>query len=152
MTSGSRETFQLRAARQTDLPAIRALIRLGRVNPLGLKWSRFVVAVAPGGQVIGCGQVKPHQDGSRELSSLVVHPAWRRRGVAGAIIGELLKRHPGELYLMCRAVLGPFYERFGFQRVDQAHMPRYFRRIKRLSRIYEALVRDEKRLLVMRRP
>ena len=118
---------------------------------MGLKWPRFVVAVDSAAQVIGCGQVKTHQDGSREMASLVVHPGWRGQGVGGAIIQELVGLHPGELYLMCRGTMGPYYQRFGFVEVDGSHLPHYFQRIKRLSWGFERFLGNKDGLLVMRR-
>ena len=144
-------SYKLRAAREEDAKTIRKLVIQGGINPTGLKWTRFVVAEAPSGEVIACGQVKPHRDGTRELASIVVRPDWRGRGVARAIIEHLLEQHPGELYLMCRSALGPLYEKFGFQPVADDEMPRYFRRVKGLARLAEWLMREGEYLLVMRR-
>jgi N-acetylglutamate synthase-like GNAT family acetyltransferase len=143
--------FSLRSAQVDDTPAIRWLVITGRINPTGLDWRRFVVAISADGKVIGCGQVKPHRDGSRELASIAVSPGWRGRGVARAIIERLLGAYPGDLYLMCRAELGALYARFGFREIDPSEMPRYFRRISRLAGLVEGLRGDELRLLVMKR-
>ena len=112
----------LRPATAADAAVIRSLVYAARINPTGLDWKRFVVAPGPNGEVIGCAQIKPHRDGSRELASLVVAPAWRGNGVARAIIEHLVANHPGPLYLTCRASLGPFYERFGFRVADEAQL------------------------------
>jgi N-acetylglutamate synthase-like GNAT family acetyltransferase len=80
-------TWTLRRARQPDAPAIRRLIRQVGINPLGLDWRRFLIAVDAGGQLVGCGQVKPHADGSLELASIAVQPAWR--GFARAALQPL---------------------------------------------------------------
>jgi N-acetylglutamate synthase-like GNAT family acetyltransferase len=143
--------FTLRPATVDDDPDIRRLVHLGQINPTGLDWRRFVVAILPTGEVIGCGQVKPHGDGSRELASIVVDPEWRGQGVARAVLERLLDEHPGELYLMCRSVLGQFYEKFGFRSIPQAEMPRYFRRISRVAGLLHALQGEGDSLLVMRR-
>jgi amino-acid N-acetyltransferase len=115
--------FTLRPATEKDDKAIRALVKEGRINPTGIKWQRFVVAVSANGEVIGCGQVKPHRDGSCELASLVITAEWRGNGVARAIIENLLTAHSEALYLMCRSGLGAFYRRFGFQPVSESEMP-----------------------------
>ncbi len=143
--------FKLRPALPEDQPTIRRLVRLGRINPTGLDWKRFVVAVSPEGEVIGCGQIKPHRDGTYELASLVTHPRWRGKGVARALIENLSASHPGELYLMCRSELGPFYEKFGFRIVRPEEMPRYFRRISRMVKLVEILRSEGSSLLVMKR-
>jgi amino-acid N-acetyltransferase len=140
-------SFTLRPADSADFPAIRGLIRAAQINPLGLHWQRFVIAVDAQGQMIGCGQVKPHRDGSRELASIAVTPAWRGQGVARAIIEHLLAIHPGTLYLTCRAGLGAFYEKFGFGAIQAADMPPYFRRLSRLAKLATRLTGEN--LLVM---
>lgn len=134
-----------------DQPVIRRLVRIGRINPTGLDWKRFVVAVSPEGEVIGCGQIKPHRDGTNELASLVTHPKWRGKGVARALIEHLLASHGGDLYLMCRAELGPFYAKFGFRTLRPEEMSRYFRRIHRLVGLLDELSSVGASLLVMKR-
>lgn len=143
--------FQLRPAVASDAAAIRALVRQAQINPLDLDWPRFIVAVSPDGAVIGCGQVKPHRDGSRELASIVVAPAFRKQGIARAIIRELSSQEPGELYLTCRANLGPFYEKMGYRTVQEDEMPAYFRRISNLFRILGKAHIVGESLLVMKR-
>jgi len=142
--------FSLRPATAEDASIIRTLIWQAGINPTGLKWPRFVVAAAPR-EVVACGQVKPHGDGSRELASLAVAPPWQGQGLARAIIEHLLTAHPGEMHLMCRSPLGPFYEKFDFHPVPEEEMPPYFRRIKRLTKIAEFMMPDGEHLLVMRK-
>jgi N-acetylglutamate synthase-like GNAT family acetyltransferase len=141
----------LRPASADDADAIHWLVRTGRINPTGLDWRRFVLAVSSSGQVIGCAQVKPHRDGSRELASIVVHPDWGGQGIARALIEHLLAAYPGDLYLMCRSELGLFYEKFGFHIVQPAEMPKYFRRISRLAGVLDRLRSEGVSLLVMQR-
>jgi amino-acid N-acetyltransferase len=142
--------ISIRPATAEDDAAIRWLVRTGQINPMGLDWRRFVVAVDETGQVVGCGQIKPHGDGSRELASLAVHPDWRGQGIARVILERLISTHPGTLYLICRAELGPLYEKFGFRSLEYDEMPKYFRRLFRLGNLLIALSQDSG-LLVMRR-
>jgi len=125
--------FSLRPALKTDFSSIKELIHLGEINPTGLDWKRFVVAANPEGEIIGCGQLKPHGREILELASIVVHPKHRNQGVARAIIELLLADGPRPLYLMCRSRLEPFYERFGFRAIPYEEMPRYFQRISKLA-------------------
>lgn len=141
----------LRPAEASDFPAIRDLIRRVRINPLALDWRRFVIAVDENDQMIGCGQIKPHDDGAYELASIAVEPAWRGRGVARAIIEHLLAAHPGVLYLTCRSELESFYRPFGFRPIEAAEMPPYFRRIYRLARWIVRLRFERGSMLVMKR-
>lgn len=143
--------FTLRSATADDAGAINSLVIAGRINPTGLKWQRFVVAVTLDEEMIGCGQVKLHRDGSRELASIVVSPEVRGQGVARAIIEHLLASHSSDIYLMCRASLGPLYEKFDFQAIQQAEMPRYFRRVSRLAGLLDVLREEGESLLVMKR-
>ncbi len=141
----------IRPAESSDQQAIQKLIRQARINPTGLAWERFLVAVDKNGKVIGCGQIKPHSDGSRELASIAVIPEYRHQGIASALIEELLAKSTGELYLMCRSSLGPFYERFGFLPVEGEDLPPYFKRMKRLARLIKSLEKNGEALLVMKR-
>jgi amino-acid N-acetyltransferase len=129
---------------------IKRLVRAARINPLGLDWRRFVVAVDPAGAVIGAGQVKPHPDGTRELASIVVRPKWRGRGVARAIIEQLMRESEPPLWLMCRSSLRGLYHRFGFGEVVEAgDMPPNFRRMRRLAGALEFLAQHGEYLAVM---
>ncbi len=141
--------FEIRSARQSDFPAIRSLVRLVKINPMNLDWRRFVVAITSEGVLIGCGQIKPHGEGSMELASIAVAPDWRHQGVASAIINRLLTEHPSRLYLTCRANLEAFYARFGFRTIAPQAMPGYFRRISLLFSVIYRLNLIDERLLVM---
>ena len=128
----SKANFSLRPATRENDPAIKRLVRGTGINPFGLDWRRFVLAVDSLDQLVGCGQVRLHHDGTRELASIAVCPEWRRQGVARAVIERLLELHGPPLYLTCRAELGPFYEKFGFRRARSEEMGAYFRRLSRL--------------------
>jgi amino-acid N-acetyltransferase len=100
-------------------------------------------------RVIGCGQVKPHRDGSQELASIAVLPEYRQRGVASSIIHHLVSTHPAPLYLTCRASLKAFYARFGFRTLSSPEMPLYFRRIAAIASWLKRLKFFSEDLLVM---
>lgn len=140
----------LRPAIKSDQPAIKALIKEVGINPLGIKWLRFIVATDENGEFIGCGQVKPHKDGSLELASIAVKRAYRKQGAARAIIEELQKVHGRPLWLTCISQLVPFYEPFGFVEIaDLSEMPPFFRRAKRFFKLYIAITRKNLKLAVM---
>ena len=124
--------FRLRPACVEDERILRSLVRKEHLNPMGIHWPRFTVAVDQNDMVIGCAQVKVHFDGSRELASLVVDESWRGEGIARALITSLLNEHPGVIYLTCTARLEPLYQHFGFRTLSAGEMPPYFRRIYRL--------------------
>lgn len=142
--------YQVRAARAEDEPAIKQLIRETRLNPMGLKWPNFVVAEDEQGQFIGCGQIKTHKNGVRELASIAVVKAWRGRDVATTIIAELLNRATFPLYLMCASHLVPFYEKFTFVEIkDAAAIPHPFRRFRRFIRMLNFFIRSSEYLAIM---
>ncbi len=143
--------FSLQPAAAADAKTIRRVINLVGINPTGLSWKRFVVAVDGEGSIIGCGQVKPHKDGSLELASIAVLPKWRGKGVARQVIEYLLQQYPGRLYLMCRSPLEPLYRKFGFQAIVQEDMPPYFQQISRVAALYHRLAHETDYLSVMRR-
>src|SRR5688572_22127040 len=140
----------IRPAREADASQIRDLIHLVGINPMGLDWKRFIVAVNDHDEMIGCGQLKPHGPDVLELASLAVYPGHQGKGVARLIIEHLLKDSPRPLYLMCESGLGPMYEKFGFHPILYEDMPRYFQRISKLAGLVATLAQREERLLIMK--
>ena len=143
--------YILRPATANDFSRIRGLIRSVKINPMGLDWQRFILAVTPQDELIGCGQVKPHGDGTLELSSIAVIPERRGQGIARSIIEQLLAQYPGELYLTCRSGLGPLYEKFGFTPVEPSEMPPYFRRLLKAMAAFKMFFPSGEYLLVMKK-
>ncbi len=142
----------LRNATEADQPRITALIREAGINPMDLKWQNFVLAIDEAtGEIVGTGQIKTHKtDGTRELASIATVPEYQKRGIATQIIQHFLAQETGTLYLTCVPAMGVFYERFGFRRLADAEMPTYYRRIKKLVKVFE-VVKGEEQLLVMKR-
>ena len=141
---------RIRPAREAEASQIRDLIHKVGINPLGLDWKRFVVAVNDRDEMLGCGQIKPHGPDVLELASLAVYPQHQGKGIARAIIEHLLKDSPRPLYLMCESALGPLYEKFGFREISYEQMPRYFQRISKLAGLATMLAHREERLLIMK--
>lgn len=156
--------FSIKPAASQHAEPIRQLIEQADLFQHGLDWRNFVVALTPANEFIGCGQVKQHRDGTWELASIAVLPAWQGRGVGRAIIEALLAQHPGELYLMTMGSLAALYAKFGFVEVAPsrsshselprnavAHLPKYFRRIISMPAMIAEFDRVNERLVVMRR-
>ncbi|MBN2044970.1 MAG: GNAT family N-acetyltransferase [Anaerolineales bacterium] len=139
----------LRNAEKQDSIAIRTLVRSANLNPFGLNWRRFVVAVNLSRHVIGCVQLKPHRDGSLELASLVVKEEWRGSGIARALIEKIVENHDGCLYLMCRTDLGSFYEQFGFNQAANQALPPFFRRVSKLADRLQQITKKKEGVLIM---
>ena len=137
-----------RPAAADDSAAIKALINLVRINPMSLDWVRFLLASTPDGEVVACGQIKPHSEGTLELASIAVHPDWRGRGIAREIIQRLVADSPRPIHITCRSDLESFYIKFGFRSLPSSELTPYFRRIQKLANIM--MFRDGMTLSVMR--
>ena len=142
--------FTLRIATERDFPAIKQLIRDAQINPIGLDWRRFVVAVDGSGELRGCGQLKPHGEEIVELASIAVAPSDRNKGIARAIIEHLISGAPRPLYLICRSGLQSFYEKWGFRVIGLDEMPSYFRRLSRFANTMFGMFERGESLLVMK--
>ena len=142
--------FHIEAATAVHHPSIKQLIRTVRINPMGLDWRHFVVVLDTNDAMIGCGQIKPHRDGSYELASIAVQREWRKQGVARAIIQHFLATQEPPLWLTCVSKLVPFYTQFGFRETKVlAEMPPYFRRVSRLFQIFTRFRNQTEYLAIM---
>ncbi len=141
----------LRKANRQDAASIRALIWQVRINPTGLDWRHFLVAVDDQDQVIATGQVKPLRDGTRELASIATAPQYRGQGLASAIITQLLGETPRPLYLVCAERMGAFYVRFGFRELAPPEMPQVLgREVALMDWARRHIASSMSRLLVMK--
>jgi N-acetylglutamate synthase-like GNAT family acetyltransferase len=141
--------INIRPARETEAAQIRDLIHLVGINPMGLDWKRFVVAVTEHDEMIGCGQLKPHGGEILELASIAVFPEHQRKGIASAVIEYLLKGSR-VLCISCANPVSDLYEKFGFRAIPYEEMPRYFQRISKLAGLVTTLAQREERLLIMK--
>jgi len=142
--------YLLRQALESEARKITDLIHSVGINPTGLDWRRFIVAVDSSGEVLGCGQIKSHGREIRELASIAVRPEWRGRGIARSVIDKLLESAQKPLYLMCMANMGGMYEKFGFLPVTRADLPKYFQRIYALFRTAGVFMQPHDDLLIMK--
>ncbi len=112
----------IRPATAQDQPHIISLARAERINPTGLNWPKFIVA-EEGGEIIGAVQLRNHPDGSQELGSLVVAPAFRRRGVAAKMIERCLGGASGRVLIITGGAHADYYARWGFRRIKPREAP-----------------------------
>ncbi len=143
--------YSIQAASKEKARAIQELVRSSGLNPTKIDWRNFLVAVDERGNLVACGQVKQHADGSHELASLSVAPAFSGMGIGSELVSQLIAPHVGDLYLMCPSSLGPFYQRFGFEQITEDEMPKYFRRVSKLPGVLGSLLLQGESLLIMRR-
>jgi amino-acid N-acetyltransferase len=115
-------TVSIRPAAARDQPHILALARGERLKPTGLDWPRFVVADDEG-KIVGAVQLRSHPDGSKELGSLVVAPAFRGRGVAARLIEKRLAGATGRVLIITAAIHADYYRRWGFRRIKPGDAP-----------------------------
>jgi amino-acid N-acetyltransferase len=127
--------WTVRAATEADQPAIRALVRSEKLNPTMLHWPTFVVAVT-GPEIVGAAQIRRHEDGSRELGSIVVAPRYRGRGIAGRLVLTLLASETGPVHVVTARARAERYRRFGFREIRPDQAPRRVRRNLRLGAFF----------------
>ena len=146
----------IRRATERDQQAIRALVHGERLNPTGLNWPNFVVAVI-GGRIIGAVQMRKHSDGSRELGSLVVSKEARGHGIASRLIDALLAEDHDPVWMITAEPYGGAYSRWGFEQIGTRTAPAKVRRnhlMGSLARVISFVMRRPMRRLVIleRRP
>jgi amino-acid N-acetyltransferase len=148
------EPVSIRRAEASDQTAITQLVRGERLNPNGLGWANFIVAVM-GNTLVGAVQMRQHADGSRELGSLVVSRAHRGQGMAGRLISALLARHPGRVHVITRHTNAGHYRRWGFAVIGAGDASGSVRRNRLLGQMASVLAllrgRRPARLVILRR-
>lgn len=145
----------VRRAAPSDQRTIEALVKGERLNPNGLDWRNFRVAVI-GATVVGAAQMRRHRDGSRELGSLVVDAPYRGCGIAAMLIDHLLAEQAGAVHVVTAREDAAHYQRWGFRAIASARAPQAVRRNQRLGQLLGGLVslmrgRAPRRLVVLER-
>lgn len=76
------------------------------------------------GELAGCGALRPLDTDTAEVRRMFVLPAWRRRGVARALLDQLVRRAAGLAYRVVRLETGnrqpeaiALYQSAGFVRI-----------------------------------
>jgi N-acetylglutamate synthase-like GNAT family acetyltransferase len=141
----------IRRATERDQPEIRALVHGERLNPTGLNWPNFMVAVM-GGRLIGAVQMRKHSDGSRELASLVVSKEHRGHGTASRLIDALLAEDQEPVWMITSEPHAAAYSRWGFEQIETRAAPAKVRRnhvMGSLARIISFVMRRPMRRLVI---
>jgi amino-acid N-acetyltransferase len=144
----------IRPAMETDQVAIRTLVRSERLNPYGLDWPNFLVAVSGRG-LVGAVQLRRHRDGSRELGSLVVRMEARRQGIVSRLINALLAGANERVLLITTEDFAARYERWGFRQIEPAAAPAAIRRNYRIGSLASVTalfrLRRIRRLVILNR-
>ena len=132
-------TVNIRAAVEADQSTIVSFIQQAKLNPRNLHWERFLIA-EENGKILGIRQVKIHKQGTREVASGFVLPEYRRQSISAQLMNALLARETGPLYTMVNEKRSPYYEQFGFRRVDVNQLPSDFRKEYSIGRIVTTLL------------
>jgi amino-acid N-acetyltransferase len=112
----------LRRAESKDIWLLRKLVFSEKLDPTQLRWQQFWVIECQN-ELVACGQLR-NFSGAQELSSLVVIPAWRKRGLGSYLTTHLIQEATEPLYLECLGdKLARFYTRFGFVAVSLQDVP-----------------------------
>ncbi|HEY3288692.1 MAG TPA: GNAT family N-acetyltransferase [Anaerolineae bacterium] len=129
----------IRSAAQAEQDTIKRMVRAAKLNPINLHWQNFKVA-EDDGVIIGVGQLRPHTDGSRELASLVVLPAYRRHGIGSQLMAALMTARLPPIYLFCEHELETYYIRFGYQMIENPEtLPPSLARLFRVGSIVKRI-------------
>lgn len=118
---GGNSMLDIRPAIASEQPLLRRIISTAHLDPSNLHWENFVIAEWDS-QIAGIAQVKPYRD-CREFGSLVVLPAFRKRGIASQLIQHCLAHEQGPIYLMCERKMESFYNAQGFRAISFAEAP-----------------------------
>ena len=130
--------MNIRPARAEDQAAITAMVREAHLNPMDLRWSRFLIAEDEKG-IVGVGQIRPHP-GALELASLVVREDRHGTGVGGQLIRALSAQSQGTPVLFCRPPLESYYARFGFRAIGVKEAPPSLRTRYAIGRLITRLI------------
>lgn len=113
----------IRPATAKDIWAIRKMVFSAKLEPTQLRWDQFWL-IECNAKLVACGQLR-NFDGAQELGSLVVSPAWRKRGLGTYLIKYLIAQATKPLYLECLGKkLANFYSSLGFVAVDWQDLPK----------------------------
>jgi amino-acid N-acetyltransferase len=85
----------------------------------------YVVAEAPGGEVIGCGSLKVYSRDLAELAALAVREDWQRAGVGGALLAAVVAeaRAHGLVEVLALTRKPEFFVKLGFAPAEREHFP-----------------------------
>jgi N-acetylglutamate synthase-like GNAT family acetyltransferase len=89
-----------------------------------------VVAVTPGGAVVGCGAIKEYSPSLAEVAAIAVAPEAHGRGLGRQIVTavEALAVKRGIYDVFALTIQPAFFETVGYMRTERARYPEKIRR------------------------
>ncbi len=110
-----RETsFQINSPGEADWKLIQPLIGEFKLDDQDLSIDQFIVC-KKGQTLMGFVRIKKYPD-CDELSSLGVLSEHRKKGIGTLLILELLKRSPGDVYIV--TVVPHYFAKIGFEIIN----------------------------------
>ncbi|MGQ0829228.1 MAG: GNAT family N-acetyltransferase [Bacteroidota bacterium] len=112
-------TVSFKTPTEQEFQQIREYIHEFELDDRGLNKEQFTAAFR-GNELVGFGRLRTHSD-CIELCSLGVVTQHRRQGIGKAIVAELVRTSPLNLYLVC--IIPEFFTPFGFKIVNSYPPP-----------------------------
>jgi N-acetylglutamate synthase-like GNAT family acetyltransferase len=114
------QTVDLRRAAPADEGAVLALLRSHQGLEVGFLASEFCLAVE-GDEVLACGRLRRHVDGSLELASVATRAGLHGKGLGSSLVRCILGGVREPVYAL--ALAPGFFERHGFHEVAREGLP-----------------------------
>src|SRR5688572_26280351 len=105
----------IRPATQADMSLLELLSKKFDLDCENMSWEQFVTAKREN-EIIGFGRLRKYS-GCTELATVGVVPQERKKGIGIAIVNELIRTGPNEIFVTC--VIPDFFTRFGFKTVKE---------------------------------
>ena len=109
------EGIAVRAARDTDVKSVVELLLSEHHLEVAFDPAQFVVAESQG-NILACARLKPLDDVTWEIASVVVRQGARRGGVGAAVAKAALARATGTVYAL--ALAPEFFASLGFRKLE----------------------------------
>jgi len=111
----SPEVFEIAVADESDAIVVERLARSFDLDCEEFLIHQFVVAKV-NDEIIGFGRLRKYPD-CTEVATVGVIPEERNKGIGTAIVNELIRIGPKELFVTC--VIPSFFSRLGFHAMEQ---------------------------------
>ena len=118
-------------ASEKDFPVIERLAKNFDLDREDATWKQFVVAKNDN-DVIGLGRLRTYPE-CTEIATVGVIPDERNKGVGSAIVKELVRMAPSEIFVTC--VIPSFFQKLGFETVK--HYPPVLQKKVDFCKLYD---------------
>lgn len=102
-------------ATEADLNEIIGLARSFDLDMEDVTWQQFLL-VKHNNRILGFGRLRPYPV-CTEIATVGVVPEERNKGIGSALVKELIRIGPNEIFVTC--VIPGFFSRLGFEAVKQ---------------------------------